>query len=98
MGLEWAQTVQNWAQNVQNWSQRPNFIPKLQNFYYSRVLLVKYDIILNFIKICGYLCDGPRLGPKGLELGPKCLELVPKAKYHTRTIKLFIIISCIAKI
>ena len=45
MGLEWAQTVQNWAQNVQNWSQRPNFMPKLKNCNFNRVVLVKYDII-----------------------------------------------------
>ena len=37
----------------------------------NRVVLVKYDIILNFIKIGGYLGDWPSLGPKGLELGPK---------------------------
>ena len=62
MGLEWAQKVQNWALNVQNWSQMPNFMPTLQNFDYNRVLLVKCDIIFNFIKICGFLGDGPRLG------------------------------------
>ena len=51
MGLEWTQKVQNWALNVQNWSQMPNFMPTLQNFDYNRVLLVKYYIIFNFIKI-----------------------------------------------
>ena len=66
MGLEWTQKVQNWALNVQNWSQMPNFMPTLQNFDYNRVLLVKCDIIFNFIKICGFLGYGHIWGPKGL--------------------------------
>ena len=66
MGLEWAQKVQNWALNVQNLSQMPNFMPTLQNFDYNRVLLVKCDIIFNFIKICGFSGYGHIWGPKGL--------------------------------
>ena len=66
MGLEWTQKVQNWALNVQNLSQMPNFMPKLQNFDYNRVLLVKCDIIFNFIKIYGFLGYGHIWGPKGL--------------------------------
>ena len=63
-------------------------MPKLKNSNFNRVVLVKYDIILNFIKIGGYLEDGTRIGPKGPELGPKCPELVPKAQFHALTPKL----------
>ena len=64
-------------------------MPKLKNCNFNRVVLVKYDIILNFIKIGGYLEDGPRMGPKGPESGPKCQELVPKAQYNTQNYKTF---------
>ena len=64
MGLDWARKVKSWAQ-------RPNSVPKFRNYNFNTVVLVKYDIILNFIKIDGYLVDGPRMGPKVPELGPK---------------------------
>ena len=64
MGLDWARKVKSWAQ-------RPNSVPKFRNYNFNTVVLVKYDIILNFIKISGYLGGGPRLGPNCLELGPK---------------------------
>ena len=60
-----------WAPKVYCWAQRPNSVPKFRNFNFNRGILVKCDIILNFIKIGGYLGDGPRLGQKGLELGLK---------------------------
>ena len=46
-------------------------MPKLKNLNFNGVVLVKYDIILNFIEISGYLSGRPRLGPNCLELGPE---------------------------
>ena len=55
-------------------------MPKLKNLNFNGVVLVKYDIILNFIKISGCLGGGPRLGPKCLELGPKAPISCPNSK------------------
>ena len=59
MGLDWARKVKSWAQ-------RPNSVPKFRNYNFNTVVLVKYDIILNCIKISGYIGYGHIWGPKGL--------------------------------
>ena len=68
-------------------------MPKLKNCNFNRAVLVKYDIILNFIKIGGYLEDGPRIGPKGPELALNVKNWSQRPNIIPKTTKLFIIIE-----
>ena len=54
-----------------------NFGPNLQKLNFNGFVLVKYNRILNFIKIGGFLKDGPKWALRGPMLGPKWANFGP---------------------